>query len=441
MDFTIWFIIVVMLQLSRNVESSMKATVCIGNIFSLSCGNDQYILHIQYEQYSYSTTDKCHYDPSHCSQAEIINPVSAQQCNGYSHCSFPILSGLILKVCGSHNATSFTVFYDCFSKHQMIDICRPYYAQNKQKLYLKSPNYPGDKLDPSNCRCNITGRNITAKIYDHQKSNDSPVVFMFVTNKATINVNDVNIRSEIIFSDMDSVELLLDNQYKQEVFKLWMEITGSSMNILCMSYPIVMPSTPQSYKTVLYTSFISDQVPSIQTYTEPIKTSQMLFISTSFHQSENFSFQTITDHSVFLSTDSSWHNTTESLQILVTNSTVFDNQTHLTSIFLSNQTDSTISGSITTSSSYLLIHPSVIIDVGRNGHQADVDTDVRVIIVAVIAFTIIIIIFVSIGIFVHRKNHKQDGGFNVSEQEHDRDVYHAYNFSLQNKNEKDNSKI
>ncbi|CAC5386332.1 unnamed protein product [Mytilus coruscus] len=370
MDFTIWFIIVVMLQLSRNVESSMKATVCIGNIFSLSCGNDQYILHILYEQYSYSATDKCHYDPSHCSQAEIINPVSAQQCNGY-------------------------MFYDCFSKPQMIDVCKPYNAQSKQKLYLKSPNYPGDKLDPANCRCNITGRNITAEIYDHQKSNDSPVVFMFVTNKATINVNDVKIRSEIIFSDMDSVELLLDNQYKQEVFKLWMEITGSSMNILCMSYPTVMPSTPQSYKTVLYTSFISDQKPSIQTYTEPIKTSQMLFVSTSFHQSDYFSFQTITDHSVFLSTDSSWHNTTESLQILVTNSTML---------------------------------------VG-NSHQADVDTDLRVIIIAVIAFTIIIIIFVSIGIFVHRKNHRQDGRFNVTEQENDRDVYHAYNFRFQNKNE------
>lgn len=97
------------------VEPSMKATVCVGNIFSLSCGNDQYILHILYEQYSYSPTDKCHYDPGHCSQAEIINPVSAQKCNGYSHCSFPIPSGFILQVCGSQNATSFTVFYDCFS--------------------------------------------------------------------------------------------------------------------------------------------------------------------------------------------------------------------------------------------------------------------------------------------------------------------------------------
>ncbi|CAG2200387.1 unnamed protein product [Mytilus edulis] len=487
-----------MIELSRKVESSMKATVCVGNIFSLSCGNDQYILHILYEQYSYSPTDKCHYDPGHCSQAEIINPVSAQKCNGYSHCSFPIPSGFILQVCGSQNATSFTVFYDCFSKHQMIDVCKPYTAQNKQKLYLKSPNYPGDKLDPANCHCNITGQNITAEIYDHQKSHDSPVVFMFVTNKATIHVNDVNIRSEIIFSGMDYVELLLDNQDKQEVFKLWMEITGRSMNILCMSYPVVIPSTPQSYNTVLYTSFISDQVPSIQTFTEPIKTSHMQFISTSFHQSEYFSFQTLTDNSMFLSTDnsmflstdnsvflstnSSWHHTeeplqllvtsssvftnqthltsmflsnqtvllstesslhvtTESLQLLVTNSSVFDNQTHLTSMFLSNQTDSTILGSVTPSSSYSLIHPSIIIDVGGNGHQVDVDTDFRVIIVAVIAFTIIIIVFVAIGILVHRRNHGQDGGFTVTEPEHDRDVYHAYNFSFRNKYEKDFSNI
>ncbi|XP_076078677.1 uncharacterized protein LOC143048719 isoform X2 [Mytilus galloprovincialis] len=294
MECTTWFILLVMIELSRKVESSMKATVCVGNIFSLSCGNDQYILHILYEQYSYSPTDKCHYDPGHCSQAEIINPVSAQKCNGYSHCSFPIPSGFILQVCGSQNATSFTVFYDCFSKHQMIDVCKPYTAQNKQKLYLKSPDYPGDKLDPANCHCNITGQNITAEIYDHQKSHDSPVVFMFVTNKATIHVNDVNIRSEIIFSGMDYVELLLDNQDKQEVFKLWMEITG-----------------------------------------------------------RNF----------------------------------------------------------------------------------------RVIIVAVIAFTIIIIVFVAIGILVNRRNHGQDGGFTVTEPEHDRDVYHAYNFSLRNKYEKDFSNI
>lgn len=117
----------------------------------------------------------------------------------------------------------------------MIDVCKPYTAQNKQKLYLKSPDYPGDKLDPANCHCNITGQNITAEIYDHQKSHDSPVVFMFVTNKATIHVNDVNIRSEIIFSGMDYVELLLDNQDKQEVFKLWMEITGRSKYVWCNS--------------------------------------------------------------------------------------------------------------------------------------------------------------------------------------------------------------
>lgn len=109
----------------------MKATVCVGNIFSLSCGNDQYILHILYEQYSYSPTDKCHYDPGHCSQAEIINPVSAQKCNGYSHCSFPIPSGFILQVCGSQNATSFTVFYDCFSS-KYFSLRAPFYHSLKR---------------------------------------------------------------------------------------------------------------------------------------------------------------------------------------------------------------------------------------------------------------------------------------------------------------------
>lgn len=43
--------------------------------------------------------------------------------------------------------------------------------------------------------------------------------------------------------------------------------------------------------------------------------------------------------------------------------------------------------------------------------------------------------------FPFRRNHGQDGGFTVTEPEHDRDVYHAYNFSLRNKYEKDFSNI
>lgn len=109
----------------------------------------------------------------------------------------------------------------------MVDICSPYSMRNRQITYFKSPNYPHDLLQPIKCQCNVTGQNISAEVYEHQKSKNSTVVFMFVTNKVTIHVNDVTIRNRMLFSEVDYVQLILDNRIYQELFKLWMKISGN----------------------------------------------------------------------------------------------------------------------------------------------------------------------------------------------------------------------
>lgn len=101
----------------------MKATQCTGKTFSLTCGSEDYVIHVLYEWYSYNPTQKpqnqCTYDSSYCSEAEFINPVSAQYCNGYSQCSFLVTPGRLLMSC-DQNSTEITVLYNCMSSKKLI---------------------------------------------------------------------------------------------------------------------------------------------------------------------------------------------------------------------------------------------------------------------------------------------------------------------------------
>ena len=96
-----------------SARAAMTATECSGKTFSLYCGSESYIIHVLYDQFSYSADDKCITNPDHCSQAEIIQPISAKYCNGYSRCNFLVPSGHTIELCGNQNATSVTVHYNC----------------------------------------------------------------------------------------------------------------------------------------------------------------------------------------------------------------------------------------------------------------------------------------------------------------------------------------
>ena len=118
--------------------------------------------------------------------------------------------------------------YLSISEYQMINVCSFHSSKDSQSIYLTSPKYPRDQLEPIKCFCNLTGQNISAEVYEHQKSNDSQTVLMFVTDKVVLHVNDVKIRNQILFSDTNSVQMILDNAHRPELFKLWIHITGKS---------------------------------------------------------------------------------------------------------------------------------------------------------------------------------------------------------------------
>lgn len=455
----IWILTVVL----RKAKSEMKATQCTGKMFSLTCGSQDYVIHVLYEWYSYNPTqeslNQCTYDSSYCSEAEFINPVSSQYCNGYSQCSFLVTPGRFLMSC-DQNSTEITVLYNCMSKHRMVDICRPYNLRNGKITYFKSPNYPHDLLQPIKCQCNVTGQNISAEVYEHQKSKNSTVVFMFVTNKVTLHVNDVTIRNRMLFSEMDYVQLILDNRISQELFKLWMKISSNAMSISCQSHPIdVKPSSTiqqtssSNYQTVLYTSSMSYQIKtSLIEPSEKIKISKTELYYSSFPES-NYSLQETPflslqsfNPTILLTDQSMMQDETISSGTYLTNLIKPSNQVHPNTTNMSNQTDLQGSSVIQTmpeilpsTSTYLMISSTIGIelDIGKSQEQLDQDTDLRVIIVTVCVFTIIIIISVALGVFIYRRKHRQLTGYNTNEDnDSDRDIYHAYNFSFQNKYDK-----
>lgn len=414
------FVTLVTIDAFGHVKAAMTATECAGRTFSLTCGSKDYVVHVLYESYSYNpdqnTQTRCLYNSSECSGAQFINPFSSRYCNGYSQCSFVVPAGHTLSTC-NENATAITVFYDCISKHQIIDVCSPYSASNRQQFYLKSPNYPDNKLPPARCRCNITGQYISAELYEHQKSMNGSVVFMFVTNKATLHVNDLQIRNKILFTEMNQVQMILDNRYQTELFRLWIMMNGNDMTVSCMSPTVMMPSSTtlieeiSRFQTVIPTSTLSVQIKTTFieppfTDMQPIKTENILeSIQTSFlftkefFQSEIFSFQTLT----VSSTKSTNHITQNSI----------------------------ISFDVSKSSS--VIHSSTVeLNPGSSNGQTQQysDVDVRFIVVTVCVFTLILVISLALGIFIYRKNHRQQG-FRTNTDDHE-EIYNAYNFSFHN---------
>ncbi|KAK3096685.1 hypothetical protein FSP39_002352 [Pinctada imbricata] len=198
-----------------------------------------------------------------CLKKEFLHPISAAHCNGRPSCTFMVPENISLPSC-SKNATAIRISYNCISKYHHFDMCRSFYHRNGDFVYLHSPDYPVENLNSVNCTCNVTGSNIKVTTLDQYKVEFSTVILTLVTDNSTKNINDLALLNRVEFTGVDNVQIILDNRFDQQVFRLWMGFQGTRMMVVCGSpnIPIIVTSNWRTTTTteILPTSELTTSI-------------------------------------------------------------------------------------------------------------------------------------------------------------------------------------
>lgn len=143
-------------------------------------------------------------------------------------------------------ATALSVHYKCISEASVFTICSDVIFQDTEQLYLATPNFPSNNLkEQKNCSCTVTGENINGTVLQHTRAPDSSVIMILSTNRGTHHINGRNILNNLIFSNLTKINLFLENELDQQVYKLWLGFTGKGMSLKCQyeqPQPVTSPA-------------------------------------------------------------------------------------------------------------------------------------------------------------------------------------------------------
>ncbi|XP_062577103.1 uncharacterized protein LOC134238972 [Saccostrea cucullata] len=252
--FSITCVIIGWTVLLQTVSRCREVSQCAGQEISLDCSSPDWLIRVEYEIYGYDQSQNCLMSGDLCTYTEFLSPPSVKYCNGRPTCTFTVPRDQYMSVC-KENATSVKVRYQCVAKSQSFDMCTDFLEQYRSTFYLTSPQYPAPKIPTERCSCDINGQNIDVLTLEQTKASLSPVVYILTSDTSTKHITKLSIINRLEFSNISYLQVLLDNRYPQQEFRLWLKLTGSGMAIKCgspiipsavSSSPIDM-STPESY--------------------------------------------------------------------------------------------------------------------------------------------------------------------------------------------------
>ncbi|XP_061176917.1 uncharacterized protein LOC133185621 [Saccostrea echinata] len=241
--FSITFAIIGWTVLLQRVSRCREVSQCAGKEISLDCSSPDWLIQVDYEIYGYNQSQNCVVSGDICTDTEFLNPPSVKYCNGRPSCTFTVPTDQYMTVC-KENATSLKVIYQCVAKSQSFDMCSDFLEMYRSTFYLTSPLYPVPKISPVRCSCDITGENMDVRTLEQTKASLSPVVYILATDTSTKHITKLSIINRLEFANISSLEVLLDNRYPQQEFRLWLKLTGNGMAIKCGS-PVI-PSAVSS---------------------------------------------------------------------------------------------------------------------------------------------------------------------------------------------------
>ncbi|OWF45886.1 hypothetical protein KP79_PYT07282 [Mizuhopecten yessoensis] len=201
---------------------------CAGQQLSLTCTSG-WLIHIVYETYSYSTSP-CSADlgpgTAICTKAEFLNPISVGHCNGKGSCEFSVPANTTISSC-NQLATALSVHYNCIPETSVFTICSDVTFHQTEQLYLATPDFPSNILGrQKNCSCTLIGQNINGTVLQQTRDPNSSVILIMSTNRGTHHNNGLNILNTNIFSNFTKINLVLENQLDEQVFKIWLGFRG-----------------------------------------------------------------------------------------------------------------------------------------------------------------------------------------------------------------------
>lgn len=104
-------------------------------------------------------------------------------------------------------------------------MCTDFLERHRSTIYLTSPQYPSPKLSPIKCSCEVKGQNISVLTLEQTKA--PYVVYILSTESLSKHITKLQVINRLEFSNISSLEVLLDNRFPEQEFRLWLKLTGT----------------------------------------------------------------------------------------------------------------------------------------------------------------------------------------------------------------------
>lgn len=250
-------LIIGMVMIFHRVSHCREVTQCAGREINLNCSSPDWLIHIDYEIYAYNQSQGCDVSADSCQGVEFLAPPSVRHCNGRLSCSFKVPTDQYLSVC-RENATELKVLYQCVAKSQSFDLCTDFLERHRSTIYLTSPQYPSPKLSPIKCSCEVKGQNISVLTLEQTKA--LYVVYILSTESLTKHITKLQVINRLEFSNISSLEVLLDNRFPEQEFRLWLKLTGTDMTVKCGSPVITSAVSSLEIVTATHLSYLPSSI-------------------------------------------------------------------------------------------------------------------------------------------------------------------------------------